>query len=76
LFGKTPLKAQNDYVFQKFEGSHGPFAPPGYAYASTPSDLGLMVATIVLTLIRIFNKQLKTSRFLVRAAIAQLLTSA
>jgi len=31
LFGKTPLKAQNDY-FLKIWG-HGPFAPPpGYAY--------------------------------------------
>jgi len=27
LFGKTPLKAQNDYVFQKFWG-YCPFAPP------------------------------------------------
>jgi len=26
-----PLKAQNDYVFQKF-GGPWPFAPPGYAY--------------------------------------------
>jgi len=26
LFGKTPLKAQNDYIFQKF-GGHGPFGP-------------------------------------------------
>jgi len=35
LFGKTPLKAQNDYIFQKFAGDHGPFASPrGYAYGS------------------------------------------
>jgi len=27
LFGKTPLKAQNDYVFQKFGGGHGAFGP-------------------------------------------------
>jgi len=26
LFGKTLLKAQNDYVIQKF-GGHGPFDP-------------------------------------------------
>jgi len=26
LFGKTPLKAQNDYIFQKF-GGHGPLSP-------------------------------------------------
>jgi len=34
LFGKTPLKAQNHYIFQKF-GGHGPFGPPGYAYGLT-----------------------------------------
>jgi len=28
---KTPLKAQNDNVFQKF-GGNGPFDLPGYAY--------------------------------------------
>jgi len=28
LFGKTLLKTQNDHVFQKFGGGHGPFAPP------------------------------------------------
>jgi len=33
LFGKTPLKAQNDYIFQKFGGAMAPLAPPGYAYA-------------------------------------------
>jgi len=27
LFRKTPLKAQNDYIFPKF-GGHGPFGPP------------------------------------------------
>jgi len=27
LFGKTPLKTQNDYIFQKFGGGHGPFRP-------------------------------------------------
>jgi len=32
LFGKTPLIAQNDYVFQEFGEGHGPFGPPGYAY--------------------------------------------
>jgi len=32
LFGKTPLKAQNDYIFKAF-GGHGPFGPPpGYTY--------------------------------------------
>jgi len=37
LFGKTPLKAQNDYIFQKFGGGMAPLAPPGsgYAYAHT-----------------------------------------
>ena len=30
LFGKTPLKARNDYIFLKL-GGHGPF---GYAYAT------------------------------------------
>jgi len=27
LFRKTPLKAQNDYIFYKFGGVHGPFGP-------------------------------------------------
>jgi len=27
LFGKTPLKAQNDYIFQKFGGVMSPFSP-------------------------------------------------
>ena len=31
MFIKTPLKAQNDYIFQKL-GGHGPFGPTGYAY--------------------------------------------
>jgi len=34
LFGKTPLKAQNDYVFQKFGWGNGPFGLPGYAYGA------------------------------------------
>jgi len=28
LFRKTPLKAQNDYIFYKFGGRHGPFGHP------------------------------------------------
>jgi len=32
LFGQTPIKAQNNYIFQKFGGAMAPFAPPGYAY--------------------------------------------
>jgi len=28
LFRKTPLKAQNDYIFYKFGARHGPFGPP------------------------------------------------
>jgi len=32
LFRKTPLKAQNDYIFFKFGEGHGPFGPSGYAY--------------------------------------------
>jgi len=28
LFRKTPLKAQNDYIFYKFWGRHGYFGPP------------------------------------------------
>jgi len=28
LFGKTLLKAQNDYIFQKFAGAMGPLATP------------------------------------------------
>jgi len=35
LFGKTLLKAENDYVFQNCAGGHGPFGPPGYTYGST-----------------------------------------
>jgi len=27
LFGKTPLKAQNDYIFQKFGGKMAPLPP-------------------------------------------------
>jgi len=32
LFIKTPLKAQNDYIFLKFRGAMAPLLPPGYAY--------------------------------------------
>jgi len=39
LFGKTPLKAQNDQVFQKFGGAMATLAPPGYAYARTSHDV-------------------------------------
>jgi len=28
LFRKTPLKAQNDYIFQKFGEGNCPFGPP------------------------------------------------
>jgi len=34
LFRKTPLKAQNDCIFQKFEGAMAPLPAPGYAYVS------------------------------------------
>jgi len=38
LFRKTPPKAQNDYIFYKFGGWHGP--SPGYAYAlALPSEI-------------------------------------
>jgi len=33
LFGKTPLKAQNDYIFQNVWGVWPLWLPPGYAYA-------------------------------------------
>jgi len=29
---KTPLKAQNDYIFQIFVGRMAPFSSPGYPY--------------------------------------------
>jgi len=32
LFGKTPLKAQNEYIFQKFGGVMAPLPPPVYVY--------------------------------------------
>jgi len=32
LFGKTPFKAQNDYIFQTFLGGKAPLLPPGYVY--------------------------------------------
>jgi len=31
LFGKTPLKGQNDYIYKNF-GGMTPLAPPGYVY--------------------------------------------
>jgi len=31
LFGKTAFKAQNDYIFLKFEGAITPLIPPGCA---------------------------------------------
>jgi len=34
LFGKTPLKAQNDYSHSKNVGGMAPLAPRGYAYVS------------------------------------------
>ena len=39
MFRKTPLKAQNEYVFQKFWGRHAPFAPPGYTYVVYPCTI-------------------------------------
>jgi len=36
LFRKTPLKAQNDDIFEKCVGGMAPLAPPGYAYALAP----------------------------------------
>jgi len=35
LFGKTPLQAQNNYIFQKFLGEWPLWPPPGYAYAQS-----------------------------------------
>jgi len=32
LFGRTPLKTQNDYIFKKFLGGMAPLGPPGFAY--------------------------------------------
>jgi len=39
LFGKTPLKAHNDYI-SKHLGGMASWAPPGYAYAlPLPSEI-------------------------------------
>jgi len=38
LFGKTPLKAQNDYIFQTFWGAMAPLTSTGYAYGGMTSS--------------------------------------
>jgi len=41
LFGKTPLKAQNDYIFQKIGGSWPLWPPPGCAYGNRRDKMAL-----------------------------------
>jgi len=63
LFRKRPLKAQNDYIFYKFGGRHGPFGPPlVYAYALVlPSEI-FCVRHCLFVLSQDFTLILKTHK--------------
>jgi len=51
LFGKTPLKAQNDYIFKTFWEGMAPLAPPGYAYVDEYVSFRLSVTYVQLFLL-------------------------
>jgi len=48
LFRKTLLKAQNDYIFYKFGGRHGPFSPPLRNFLRTPLTMMQQFSMFVL----------------------------
>jgi len=50
LFRKTPLQAQNDYIFQKFGGRHGPFGLPWLRLCICP-PLGIFLPTPLDTVV-------------------------